>query len=149
MLRKKKTSIDFEDNDLSGYSSNQLKKIADYTLRKHLLSKWDGRCFISRKRLKTKNAEVAHYIPRQYIKYRYSFVNCHLTSKYSNSYENSIYNKEIYGKLSKHEWEYRKRLVSVYGEEVVKEMENTCRKAVVYNKDYYKEIIQNLRDGKY
>lgn len=142
----KKNKIKFDDDDLEGYSSSQLMRIADYRFRKHLLSKWDGRCFISRKKISQDNAEVAHFIPRANKNLRYSKINCHLVSKYSNSYENTLFNKEIYGKLSKHEWEYRKRLVSVYGEKVVEMLENTSNSGI-FGKSFYKEVIYNLENN--
>lgn len=147
---KRVQKIDYLVDDLSHLKSSRLMKIADWYLRQYLLlsspQRGDGRiqCFIDGKYYDPEQLEVAHYIGRRDIGYRYSLVNCHLTSRKSNSFDDKVFNPELYGRLSKHHFEYRERLLEEgFEDEIVAMEENSALR--VYTKQYYLDKIDMFK----
>ena len=147
MIRK--MHIDYDDPILDHYSANQLKKVADYAARKYLIKHSDGKCFITRRYFHPEDMDVAHYIPRGKICLRYDLRNIHLTSRRSNQWDNSQYNEGKWGLLSKHEFEYRSRLMEVYGNHIIETLQDVVEtsRGTVYTREFYIETIENFRHG--
>lgn len=140
---KKYKKIDFDDDDLQKYSSNDLVKIADYRLRKHLLSVSDGRCFLSGRKCSTGDLQASHYIDRSNKKWRWDVRNVHLISAVSNMWDSKVFDKELYGIMSKHHFEYRIKLIETYGVNFIDELEERTFPEMI-TKEKLIKIIENI-----
>lgn len=122
--------------------NNQLRKLADIELRRYLLRHWDGKCFITRRNMHETNVHASHYIDRNVIAHRWDVTNVHLVSAHSNLFDSREYGK--WGDVSKHHFEYRQRLVEVYGEEHVLHLE-TPKPIKMHTVTDLEEIINFLK----
>lgn len=134
--------INFEDKCLNKYGGNQLRKIADYRVRKYLLSR-SSRCFLTGKDYHPSELHVSHYIDRNRVCHRWDLNNVHLINKWSNLFDAKVFNKALYGRLSKHHFEYRNKLIETYGIQIVVELEHPCQRQV-WSKNKLIKIIETL-----
>lgn len=94
-MRNNYKKIDFDSEDYLRFSISELKRVADFWLRRYLLTfskKHLGKyfCPLKKKYFSEKNMEVAHFIPRMNLITRYDLDNCHLVSKQSNTWDSKI-----------------------------------------------------------
>ena len=139
-----KRRINFDDPVLDHYTSNQLRKIADYSMRKHLLSRWDGRCFLTGREIGEQDVHVAHYRDRAYMPLRYSVDNLKLINRWSNTFDSRVYDKALYGPLSKHHFEYRGGLINLHGLEYVEWLEGDHER-ILFTKEKLIKVIEDAR----
>lgn len=104
-------------------------------------TKKDGfiRCFICGQKISYLDAQNCHYIPRQYISTRFNLINCNAGCISCNCFD------------SEHEKRYRTKLVKVYGEEIVLQLEEqkhkTCKLSksdILFMEKMMREKIKEL-----
>lgn len=92
-----------------------------------------------------KNVHVAHFKDRKYLTTRYYLKNCHLVSAKSNVWDAKVYDKDLYGNLSKHHFEYELALLDCYGEGVLEELEVLASNRMMGDRHYFIHHINKLK----
>jgi hypothetical protein len=132
---------------LQSFKIIDLRKIADYEMRKYLLrkAKRNGRnqiyCPLKKKWFHENSMEASHFIDRAKYQLRYDLDNVHLISSVSNSWDSKVV---VEGYKSLHHKEYSEFL----GEEIVNKLEEKSKEkfAPMQKKDYI-AIIKNFREN--
>ena len=143
-MRLKSKVFDFETEDYEKLSSSQLKRQADYWLRKYLLKNTDSNgnryfCPLKERWFSAEQMHVAHFIDRSSICTRYDLDNCHLISSNSNTFDAQV---QVEGFKSLHHKEYSDWL----GEEKVKQLIEKSKQICLYYPSDYIEIIKKFRE---
>ena len=144
---KKYKKLDFNTQDLEDLSNSDLKKVADYWLRRYLLRKAGNNyifCPIKKKNFPQENMHCCHYYDRGIMSLRYDLKNVHLISAVSNTFDAQV---QVEGYKSKHHYEYELYLRSIYGDEVMKYLLDKSKEVVIFYKTDYIKIINEFRNG--
>jgi hypothetical protein len=143
MIRK----LDYNTEDLESLSNSELKKVADYWLRRYLISREPNstfvRCPLKNRDCVLSQIQVAHYIDRINMWTRYDLQNCHLVSKQSNTWESQV-PKE--GHKSLHHYDYEQFLISKYGNDIIKILREKAENKEIFRKENYIEVIKQFRN---
>lgn len=137
--------FDFETEDYNSLTSSQLKKMADYWLRKYLLKivKRNGLnkiyCPIKEKYYDEKKMNASHFIDRSCMHLRYDLNNVHLISEQSNVWDSKV---PVEGYKSLHHKEYEEWL----GEKKVKILERNSKNICIFAKEDYIRIIKTFKN---
>lgn len=96
-----------------------LRSLTDWGHRVHLLlvnvnSDGKAKCFIREKLYDFEDLDVAHLFDRNRLNTRYNYKNTNLIHKNSNRYDSSITDKDKYGSLTKHHFEYTSAFLKTY-----------------------------------
>jgi hypothetical protein len=146
-MKTKYKKLDYNTEDLESLSNSELKKLGDYWLRNHLLSKQESTyyfCPLKQKSYSADNIHVGHYIDRANMWTRYDLQNCHLVSSQSNMWDAQI-NKEGYKSL--HHYDYEQFLVSEYGNDVISILREKAKNKDIFRKENYIEVINKFRSN--
>lgn len=141
--------IDFETTDLEGLSASQLKRVADYWLRKYLLHKAKKRggkiyCPLKKRWYPESKMHVSHYIDRGVSMHtRYSLKNCHLISESSNVWDAKVI---VEGYKSKHHKEYGEYLKNLYGADVLDDLVELSKTKSLFTIENYIETIKFFKN---
>ena len=136
--------LDYNTNDLNSLKISELKRIADYWLRQHLLHKAErnGRneiyCPIKKKWFPEDKMHVAHFIDRARMCTRYNLDNCQLISEQSNLWDAQT---PFEGYKSKHHYDYEILL----GEKKVKKLLELSKQICIFARRDYIELIEKYR----
>ena len=139
MVKHIKSRLDLDSLNLEDLSNSELKKIADYELRKFLIrGRTYIKCPIKNKVFSIRDMEVAHFIDRNCMLTRYDLNNCHLVSKQSNTWDAQV---EKEGYKSKHHYDYEKYL----GCDLVNELREKAKNIKIFYKEDYIKLINKFR----
>jgi hypothetical protein len=144
---KKYKNLDYSTEDLESLSNSDLKKIADYSLRKYLLGSKDVNpqyCPIKKRHFDISRMQVAHFFDRGIMSLRYDLINCHLISKDSNEYDAQV---KVDGFKSKHHKDYEEFLINEYGFEVIDILRRKSKEIKIFFKEDYIEVINKFRNN--
>jgi hypothetical protein len=141
--------LDYNTKDLESLSNSELKKVADYWLRQHLLRTTAGFgnriwCPLKKQSYHESSMHVAHYYDRGIMSTRYNLVNCHLISSVSNTFDAQV---QVEGYKSKHHKEYQEWLISEYGQEEFDKLTERSKELKIFYKEDYIQIINKFRSG--
>lgn len=140
--------FDFETEDYSALSTSQLKRMADYWLRKYLLklSKRNGYnqiyCPVAKEYYNESNMHVSHYIDRSNNCTRYDLDNVRLVNKFSNTWDAQ---EMIEGYKSKHHKEFEEVLREEIGSESFVKLLEKSKELRIFAREDIIEIITNFR----
>lgn len=140
--------IDYDASVLDSFKVSELKKIADYWLRKFLLknSKRQNNkifCPIKNQWFAENKIHVAHFFDRGTMCTRYDLDNCHLISEQSNMWDAQV---PFVGYKSKHHFEYEVYLREKLGEERFEDLLDRSKQICILKKEDYLEIIKKFKD---
>lgn len=140
--------VDFNTEDIDKLKISELKRIAEYWYRKHILniSLKNGRgkyfCPLKKKWYKEKDMQVAHFIDRNNLETAFEVDNTWLISSQSNMWDAKI-PKEGYKSL--HHYEYEMFLREKIGDKKVDELLHRKKNYTIFARDLYKKIIDEYR----
>lgn len=141
--------MDFIRTDYDNMSGNQLKKLADYWLRRYLISKAEKNikgeifCPLKKKYYPASKMNVSHFKDRRFLETRYEEDNCHLISEKSNMWDSKI-PKENYKSL--HHYEYEIWLRKKIGDKKVEKLLDTSENYTIFAIHKYIEYIKKFKD---
>jgi hypothetical protein len=139
--------LDFEEKNLSKLNISDLKKVADYSLRKYLLSKQNTNkvyCPLKKQWFSRDRVHVAHFIDRGKSMWtRYDLMNCHLISATSNTFDAQV---PCEGYKSKHHREYELWLIEEYGDGIIERLNVEAERKDLFLRKDYLEVIKKFRD---
>lgn len=142
------------EDELYKYSISKLKRVADYWLRKLLMRyskiKNNGSlvCFLTGRAYGEEDLHVAHLFPRGNMSVRYDEHNCNLINKWSNTFDDQVYDEELYGKgATKHIFQYTNKFISEFGEEKYEELKSASEDIIYRDKDDYVDLILQFREA--
>lgn len=144
-MRKHNKKIDYNTEDFDKLSISDLKRVADYWLRQHLLRNANRLssgyivCPIKDKGFPESRIHVAHFIDRNVMGLRYDLDNCHLISEQSNMWDAQI-PKEGYKSL--HHYDYENYL----GDVKANKLKERAKDIVVLSRYDYIEIINKFKN---
>jgi uncharacterized protein with ATP-grasp and redox domains len=144
---KKYKKLDFNTEDLESLSNSDLKKIADYELRRLLLSRQESTyyfCPLKKREYSADNMHCCHFYDRGIMSLRYDLRNVHLISAVSNTFDAQV---QVEGYKSKHHKEYEEYLVEEYGSDVLDFLREKSKKIKVFYKEDYIQIINKFRNN--
>ena len=142
MLSKK---IDFNTEDLESLSNSDLKRIADYWMRKYLLKKAERNnrnqifCPLKKRWYNEDKTHVAHYIDRNKNCTKYKLDNVCLISLDSNVFDARVM---VDGYKSLHHKDYGEYL----GEEKCKELFELSENLCIFTQQDYIDIIKSFKN---
>lgn len=137
--------FDFETQDYNSLTSSQLKRLADYWLRKYLLKiiKRNGinqiYCPLKKRYYNEDKMNVSHFIDRACMYLRYDLNNVHLISEQSNVWDSKV---SINGYKSLHHKDYEEWL----GKKKVKILERNSKNICIFAKEDYIRIIKTFKN---
>lgn len=140
--------IDYNVEDLSKLKISELKRIAEYWFRQHLLSivERDGRnriyCPLKQKWFLEKYMQVAHFRDRNHLDTAFDPDNCHLISKVSNVWDAK---EPQEGYKSKHHKEYEDWLRLEIGDKKVDDLLERPRNLTIFARELYKKTADEYR----
>lgn len=144
-MRKFSKKIDFDTTDFDKLKISELKRIADYWLRKYLLKNakrnnlnqvW---CPIKERYYNEDKIQASHFIDRACLNLRYNTDNVHLLSEHSNMWDSKIM---VEGYKSKHHKEFERYL----GEDLVRYLLEESKKIRIFARRDYINTIEKFRD---
>ena len=140
------------DDELYKYSISKLKRVADHWLRRFLISKSRTSnngllvCFLTGRSYDESDLHVAHLFQRGLMSVRYNEYNCNLINKWSNTFDDQIYNEELYGKgVTKQIFEYTNKFISEFGLDAYEELKDDSDDIIYRDKDDYVDLILEFR----
>lgn len=144
----KSKKLDYNTEDLETLSNSDLKKVADYWLRQHLIKKssvfgervW---CPLKKQSYHVSKMHVAHFYDRGIMNTRYDLINCHLVSANSNTFDAQV---QVEGYKSKHHKEYQEFLIQEYGQEEFDNLTSRSKELKVFYKEDYIKIINKFKN---
>lgn len=145
-MKKKYKRLDYDTEDLENLTNGDLKKVADYALRKYLLSKQESTyyyCPIKGRSYSSDNMHVAHFIDRGIMRLRYDLRNVHLISAESNSWDAGT-KKEGY--KSQHHYDYEIWLREELGEKEFEKMLEESKELIIFAREDYIKVIKQFRN---
>lgn len=140
--------LDYNTTDLDNLKISQLKRIAEYWYRQHLLSivERNGKneiwCPLKKQWLPETEMQVAHFRDRNHLDTAFDLDNTFLISKNSNVWDSKI---PYEGYRSKHHYEYEMWLRTFHSEEKMEKLLCNRRDLSIFARDLYKKVINEYR----
>ena len=137
--------FDFETEDYDSLKPNQLKRMADYWLRKYLLKTAQRNglnkiyCPLKKKYYEEEKMNASHFIDRACMGLRYDLNNVHLISEQSNVWDSKV---PVEGYKSLHHKEYEEWL----GEKTVEILKRNSKNICIFAKEDYIQRIKTFRN---
>lgn len=144
-----KKNRDYNTTDYGPLKISDLKTMADYWLRKYLLSKANRQgnkifCPIKNRYYPEDKIQVAHFYDRNINCLRYSLDNCNLISAQSNMWDAQIPDREF---KSKHHKEYYQYLAREKGDKFLANLLQESQSICIFTRSDYVNIIEKFRNG--
>lgn len=140
--------LDYHTKDLKSLKISELKRIAEYWFRQHLLdtaerdSRGRIKCPLIEKWLPENKIQVAHFRDRNHLDTAFDLDNCNLISEKSNVWDAKIPEK---GYKSKHHKDYELWLRSKIGDKKVEKLLHSPRNLTIFARDTYTKTINEYR----
>lgn len=140
--------LDFNTKDYKNLKISELKRIAEYWFRQHLLSTVERdylnriKCPLKNKWYKEDKIQVAHFKDRNHLDTAFDLDNCHLVSEQSNMWDSKI-PKEGYKSL--HHYEYEMYLKTILSEKKMSKLLDSNRNLTIFARDVYIKAINEHR----
>jgi hypothetical protein len=140
--------LDYYTEDINNLKISELKRIAEYFYREHLLSICERdylnriKCPLKDRWFKEDKIQVAHFRDRNYIETAFDLDNTYLISEESNVWDSKI-KKDGYKSL--HHYEYEMWLRTFKSEKIMKKLLDNKRNYTIFVRDIYKKVINEYR----
>tara|TARA_R110002033_G_scaffold168440_1_gene208251 strand:- start:110 stop:541 length:432 start_codon:yes stop_codon:yes gene_type:complete len=140
--------LDYNTKDFKDLKISELKRIAEYFFRKHLLSaairnaRGEIFCPLKERWYGESEVQVAHFRDRNHLDTAFDLDNCNLISKISNVWDAKEPYKEY---KSLHHYEYENWLRKKIGDKKVDKLLDNTRNYTIFARDVYLKTIDEYR----
>jgi len=140
--------LDYNTDDLDSLKISEIKRIAEYWFRQHILSKAERgygnkiKCPLTGVWCKESDIQVAHFRDRNHLDTAFDLDNCNLISKNSNVWDAKVPHE---GYKSLHHYQYEMWLRTFLSEEKMEKLLDTTRNFTIFAREQYKKVIDEYR----